>query len=265
MESSDPNPGSFPVGETEPIRADSVTEEYAYLATWPAVDGPWERISQHLAFGVRGPEDVLTVRAPSGATAEVRFAIDSFFGTAETSADLPNERVAASMRAGHELAKTEGPLHPGTMPQYPVPSPTHAESVAIPLTILAVDNGRRGLFSPPRIAVVRWSDASPVGVGDAPRFDPRKWPPPRLGDWPPPAVRTWEQKRLAGTIERFSALWGRLLDSWFAGDTYAQHGSELGEARRLLEALVPPGLLELYAELSPSFWKTLTTSSSTRT
>jgi hypothetical protein len=260
MERSGPPDWPFPVGQSDLLRADSVNEEYAYLAAWPATDGPWERIGQRLAFGEEGPEDVLTVRAPSGSTAVVRFAIGSFFGNPERSSGLPSDRVVAAMRASHELAKVEGPLHPGTMPQYPVPSPEHAESVAVPLAILAVDEGRRGLYSPPRIAVVRWSSAEPVGVGDAAGFDPRRWPPPRLGDWPPPAVRGWEQTRLAGTIERFTAVWGRLLDAWFSGETYPQLRQEREEAWRLLRDLVPQGLLGVYAQLSPAFWASLTAS-----
>jgi hypothetical protein len=256
MEHSETTDWPFPASRDEPIRVDSVTEEYAYLAAWPSTDGPWERVAQSLALGTQGPEDVLVVKSPAGATAEVRFAIGSFFGGGEQAATLPNERVAEAMRAGHELAKVEGPLHPGTMPQYPVPSLAHAGSVAIPLAILGVDHGQRGLYAPPRVAVVRWPDATPVGVGDAPGFDPRQWPPRRLGDWPPATTREWDQKRLAGTIERFTALWGRHLDVWFSGDAYRQQSTELGEARQLLELLVPRELLEVYRDLSPVFWQT---------
>jgi hypothetical protein len=262
MELSDPGEWPFPVPRDEPVRADNVTEEYAYLAAWPSSEGPWERIAQTLTFGAQGPEDVLTVRSPAGANTEVRFAIGSFFGGGTQLATLPNERVAEAMRAGHELAKGEGPLHPGTMPQYPVPSPAHAGSVAIPLAILGVDQGQRGLYAPPRIAVVRWPDATPVGVGDAPGFDPRQWPPRRLGDWPPATTRDWDQQRLAGTIERFTALWGRVLDAWLAGNSYPQLSDELGEARQLLALLVPGSLLEIYRVLSPNFWKSLQESTS---
>ncbi|MCC2626813.1 MAG: hypothetical protein K0S14_463 [Thermomicrobiales bacterium] len=158
------------------------------------------------------------------------------------------------MRAGHELARTEGPLHPGTLPQYPVPSESHTSAVAVPLPILAVDAGRRGLFAPPRVAVVRWPSAEPVGTGDAPGFVPERWPPPRLGDWPPLAVRDWPPYRLAGTIERFSAIWARLLDTWFSGEGYPQLDDERHEAHLLLERLVPEAMLEFYAEISPRFW-----------
>ena len=240
------------------VRVDGVAEEYAYLTAWPPRDGRWERMGQVLAPGPEGPEDHIPVRAPDGTVAVVRFAVGSFHGTDEAPRDSPGEWVTAAMRAGHELAQREGPLHPGTQPQYPVPSATHAGAVAVPLPILAVDAGERGLYAPPRIAVVRWPAAEAVGVGDAPGFDPAHWPPPRLGDWPPAAVRGWEPARLAGTIERFTAVWGRLLDVWFSGEGYPQLGDEQWEARLLLEQLVPPAMIEIDVALSPRFWVWLT-------
>ncbi len=244
----------FPPRQTDSVRVDSVAEEYAYLTAWPLPDGAWERVSQTLAPGPAGPEDHLTVRGTNGETAVVRFAIRSFFSYPPADGVSPGERVAAAMRAGQELAQAEGPLHPGSLPQYPVPSEAHADAVSVPLAILAADAGQRGLYAPPRIAVVRWPSAEAVGVGDAPGFDPSHWPPPRLGDWPPPAVRNWEPHRLAGTIERFSAIWARLLDTWFGGETYLQLEDEKREARLLLDRLVPEALLAIYAELSPRFW-----------
>jgi hypothetical protein len=248
----------FPERGMETVRIDSVAEAYAYFTAWPPPDGPWEHVGQVLAPGPAGPEDHLTVRAPDGQTAVVRFAIRSFFSYPGEALVAPGEQVAAVMRAGHELAKTEGPLHPGTLPQYPVPSESHAGAVSVPLPILAVDAGQRGLFAPPRIAVVRWPSAEPVGVGDAPGFEPEQWPPPRLGDWPPSAVRDWPPHRLAGTIERFSAIWVRLLDAWFSGEGYPQLDDEKREARLLLAWLVPQGMLELYTGFSPHFWAWLT-------
>ena len=243
----------FPARTTETVRVDSVAEEYAFLTAWPLPHGPWERVGQTLAPGPAGPEDHLTVRGPGGETAVVRFALRSFFSYPSAEGVASGARVAAAMRAGQELAQ-EGPLHPGSLPQYPVPSETHAGAVAIPLAVLAADAGQRGLYAPPRIAVVRWPEGEAVGVGDTPGFDPARWPPPRLGDWPPPAVRDWEPHRLAGTIERFSAVWARLLDAWFGEETYPQLKDEKREARLHLERLVPGPMLGVYAELSPRFW-----------
>ena len=44
-------------------------------------DGPWEHVGQVFAPGAAGPEDHLTVRAPDGQTAVVRFAVRSFFSS----------------------------------------------------------------------------------------------------------------------------------------------------------------------------------------
>ena len=251
----DTAPSPFPPRVAPTVRVDTIAEEHAYLTAWPPADGPWQRVGQMLVPGSEGPEDHITVRAPDGTTAVVRFAIGSFYGAAEAAHPAsPGERVSRAMRAGHELAREEGPLHPGTLPQYPVPSETYPGSVAVPLPILAIDAGQRGLYAPPRIAVVRWPSAEPVGVGDAPGFDPARWPPPWVGEWPPASVRDWEPHRLAGTIERFSAVWGRLLDAWFASEVYPQLGDERREARLLLERLWPEPLLGVYASLAPPFW-----------
>jgi hypothetical protein len=251
-------PAPFPPRETATVRVDSVAEEYAYLTAWPPGDGSWERVGQMQVPATDGPEDHLTVRAPDGGTAVVRIAVGSFYGSPEASRASPGERVTAAMRAGQELARNEGPLHPGTMPLYPVPSETHAGTVAVPLPILAVDAGRRGLYAPPRIAVVRWPSGEAIGVGDAPGFDPDRWPPPRLGDWPPEPIRNWAPDRLAGTIERFTAIWARLLDAWFSGDSYPHLENEKREATLLLERLTPPLLLDIYADIGPRYWVWLT-------
>ena len=245
----------FPPRDAPTVRVDSVGEEYAYLAAWPPAAGPWQRSGQLLVPGPDGPEDHVTVRAPDGTAAVVRFAIGSFYGKADASPDSPGDRVSRAMRAGHELAKAEGPLHPGSLPQYPVPSASHPGAVAVPLPILASDAGQRGLYAPPRIAVVRWPDAEAVGVGDAPGFDPARWPPPLLGEWPPLAVRDWEPQRLAATIERFSAVWGRLLDAWILNVNYVELRDERREARLSIGLLVPERLLTTYATISPRYWR----------
>jgi hypothetical protein len=122
----------FPERAAETVRIDSVAEAYAYFIAWPPPDGAWEHVGQVFAPGPAGPEDHLTVRAPDGQMAVVRFAIRSFFSYPGEALVAPGEQVSAVMRAGHELAKTEGPLHPGTLPLYPVPSESHTDAVAVP-------------------------------------------------------------------------------------------------------------------------------------
>jgi hypothetical protein len=245
---------AFPRRTMPTIRVDSVAETSAYLAAWPADTGPWRSAGHLLAPGGDGPEDLLTVRAPDGTTAVLRFAIGSYYGDPEAAHHQPGARVTAAMRAAHDLARREGLLHPGTMPLYPVPSDGWPGAVAVPLPILAADAGARGLYAPPRIAVVRWPSGEPVGVGDAPGFAPERWPPPRLGDWPPQTIAEWDQPRLSGALDRFTALWSRLLDAWFGREIYPQLEDERREARALLESLLPAALRRFYAELSPKFW-----------
>jgi hypothetical protein len=244
----------FPPRAVDAIRVDSQAEEFAFLAAWPHADGAWTPLGFAFIPGIPSTQKRFVLQAPNGSATAVHFMVGSYHDVARRQQDLPNERVEAVMRAGHELAKAEGPLHPGSMPQYPVPSPAHAGTVIVPLPILAIDAGQRWLYAPSRIAVVRWPSAEAVGVGDIPGFDPEHWPPPRLGDWPPATVRDWEQQRLAGAIARFTAIWGRLLDVWFGGERYPQFDDERLEALLLLALLVPEGMLKIYAELSPAYW-----------
>lgn len=244
----------FPTRQIDSIRVDSQSEELAYIAAWPATSGAWQVEGTGFIPGIPSTQKRVLLRAPDGAQTVIHFLVGTYHEVAQRNADPAGARVERAMRAGLELAKTEGPLHPGSQAQYPVPIPAYAEAVAIPLPILAIDARQRGLYAPPRFAVVRWPGAEPMGVGDVPGFDPDNWPPPRLSDWPPPTVRGWEPARLAGAIERFTAIWGRLLDAWFGGKPYPQLADEKREARLLLGVLLPPGLLALYANLSPAYW-----------
>jgi hypothetical protein len=244
----------FPPREIDSIRVDSQGEEIAYIAAWPAPQGAWQVEGTAFIPGIPSTQKRVLLRAPDGTQAVVHFLVGSYHEVTKRIADPAGARVERAMRAGLDLAKEEGPLHPGSLPQYPVPIPAYREAVAVPLPILAIDARQRGLYSPPRFSVVRWPGAEPLGVGDVPGFDPDNWPPPRLSDWPPPSVRGWEPSRLAGAIERFTAIWGRLLDYWFGGASYPQLADEKREARLLLEFLLPAGMLGLYADLSPAFW-----------
>src|SRR5581483_10708145 len=169
-----------------------------------------------LTLGPRVEEHV-ALRGEAGETAALRFDVTAIAGT-----DQPAVAAGAldrAMQAALETARQNGPLHPGAMPRFPVPSEAYPGNVAVPLALLAVDDaGRRGLYGPDRLAVLSWPEAVPVGVGDAPGFDPERWPPPRRGDWPPPAIGALSRSRLEGIVARFGALWERLLTGWFTGD-----------------------------------------------
>lgn len=249
-----PDAHAFPTRQIDSLRVDSQGEEMAYLAAWPAASGAWQVEGTGFIPGIPSTQKRVLLRAPDGTQTVIHFLVGTYHEVAQRTADPAAARVERAMRAGLELAKQEGPLHPGSQAQYPVPLPAYRDAVAVPLPILAIDDRQRGLYAPPRFAVVRWPGAEPLGVGDVPGFDPDNWPPPRLSDWPPPAIRAWEPARLAGAIERFTAIWGRLLDAWFGGAPYPQLADERHEARLLLAFLLPTGLLSLYAELSPAYW-----------
>lgn len=249
-----PDGEAFPPREIDSIRVDSQGEEMAYIAAWPPPQGTWQVEGTAFIPGIPSTQKRLLLRAPDGAQIVIHFLVGSYHEVTQRNADPAAARVERAMRAGLDLAKQEGPLHPGSLPQYPAPIPAYRDAVAVPLPILAIDARQRGLYSPPRFAVVRWPGGEPLGVGDVPGFDPDNWPPPRLSDWPPPSVRGWEPGRLAAAIERFTAIWGRLLDVWFGSKDYPQLADEKREACLLLAFLLPAGMLELYADLSPAFW-----------
>lgn len=245
---------AFPPRTVDAIRVDSQDEEFAFIAAWPHPVGAWRPLGFGFVPGIPSTQKRFVILAPDETQVNLHFMVGSYHDARRPPEENPARRVEAVMRAGHELAKKEGPLHPGSMPQYPIPSASHLGTVTVPLPILAIDAGQRWLYAPPRLAVVRWPAAEPVGVGDMPGFNPDTWPPERLGDWPPATVRDWEQPRLAGAIARFTAIWGRLLDVWFGGQRYLQFDDERLEAMLLLGFLVPAPMLAIYARLSPDFW-----------
>lgn len=252
--SEDAASAAFPPRAVDTVRVDSPDEEMAYIAAWPHPTGAWIPMGWLFVPGIPSTQKHFSIRAPDEAVTTIRFLVGSYHDSRRPAEEMPARRVENAMRAGHELAKSEGPLHPGSMPQYPIPTASHMGTVSVPLPILAIDAGQRWLYAPPRLAVLRWPSAEPVGVGDMPGFNPDKWPPPRLGDWPPATVRDWDQLRLAGAISRFTAIWGRLLDVWFGGERYLQFDDERMEGLLLLGLLVPEPMLAIYARLSPDFW-----------
>jgi len=123
------------------------------------------------------------------------------------------------------------------------------------MPVLALDNGRRGLYAPPRVVILSFESGEPVGVGEFPGFDPERWPPERLGDWPPPATRHVDQRQFEGIIARTSACWKRVLDAWFQSGT-APDGDLPGDIRESLgfrAVLDVPAFLPYYDRLNPEF------------
>ncbi|MBA2518151.1 MAG: hypothetical protein H0V24_00640, partial [Chloroflexia bacterium] len=204
----------FPPRATETYRADSVAEEHAFFRAYPPPDGEWEIVSQTLRLRHNAPQDHITVRAASLGEITVPFDIASFFGAAPGAgaAAVDFDRLLETALA---FARDNGPHHPGSLPRFPVPSAGYPGRVEVPLPLVALDNaGRRGLYAPPRVVVLSYPEGEPLGTGEYPGFDPKRWPPRRLGNWPPPASRLLSPPRLQATITRFTACWHRLLTAW---------------------------------------------------
>lgn len=234
------------------IRADSVAEQFAWLA-WKFSDrNEWS--VEAVTYGERdGAElETMTVLA-DGERQDVSFDVTALRDRDVESADvtLVLDRI---MRAATEFAEQNPPHHPGSIARFPVPWDAYRGSLAVPMTVLAVDNGARGLFAPPRVVGITFATLEPFGVGEYPGFEPENWPPERLGDWPPPGLAAMSISVLQGMIGRFSACWMRLLDGWFGAGAYSYRGVDARDAVELLVKLDLPEMLPYYRRLCPTFW-----------
>lgn len=241
------------------VRIDSGDEQYAYLVTHFGDPGTWTVDSQQLVMTPDGREaEQVELRLESGERHTVLF-VDS--GTASPFDDGESEPgtdyLVRVMTAATTFSEQNPPHHPGTTARFPVPSRSYAHALSVPMTVLALDRGKRGLYSPPRVVVVDSRTLEVRGVGEFPGFDPENWPPPRLGDWPPASLSQRSPERIQFTMARFSGIWKRLLDAWFASDVVASAdlAADAREARELLGILDLPGLEPIYRELNPVFWK----------
>lgn len=243
----------FPPRTTPTVRVDSVVEERAFIAAYPPLAGPWQVTSQMLVTPRERPEDHLTLSAPDGTLAIIRFDVASFPATHER--DPYDDRLSPVLRTATDFGEENGPHHPGSLARFPVPSARYRGRVEVPLAILAVDDaGQRGLYAPDRVVVLTWPDGEPVGIGPYPGFDPDGWPPPRLGDWPPSGISQLEPNRLQSMVARFGGCWIRLLSAFLSGIDYPHRADEAAEARTLLARLEPKAMCDIYAQLSPEFW-----------
>lgn len=239
------------------VYIDSQIEQEAWLiATFGPTDR-WSIASQIWHITGRGErQEVLEVALVSGEQVQVTFAEvepdDSLTGEGR---DRTGEMEALMQRA-LEFSEANPPHHPGSLPRFPVPSASYRDTVAVPMTVLAVDDtGTRGLYAPPRQVGISAKDGELVGVGEFPGFDPEHWPPARLGDWPPPQLAGIPQVQLQAMIARFSACWSRVLDAWFAkaaqpGDALRQDVREGLHRRSMLDLME---MLPYYDRLNPVF------------
>jgi hypothetical protein len=144
------------------------------------------------------------------------------------------------------------PHHPGSLARFPVPSERYPGRVEIPLAVLARDSLAAGLYAPPRVAVLDWWTAAPMGIGEFPGFHPESWPPPRLGDWPPVGSRKLSGRELSASVARLSACLGRLIDYSVHGGR-EPHAEDVTDVRVLLLRLEVPSMIDYYRKISPQF------------
>jgi hypothetical protein len=240
---------------------ESAEEQWAYLLTHFGEPDSWTVASQRFEVLSSDREvERVEVRLTSGASIDVEFIAARTDSPFESEASMSTEFLDKVMEAAFAFSAKNPPHHPGSLSRFPVPSAGYANSLAVPLAVLAVDGGRRGLYAPPRVVVLALDTMEPRGVGEFPGFDPESWPPARLGDWPPPQLARLPQQQVQGTIMRFSAVWYRLLQAWFASEVVDSPDLRLDarEALILIERLDVPGMLPCYARLNPVFWKWLT-------
>lgn len=241
------------------IRVDSVDEEYAYVTAYPPDEGTWTIESQRLSRVESGAIDTLVLRSSAGAERLYRFDISSFFGRDQRPATEPSTTgyLDSVMEQAAEFASQNGAHHPGSLPRFPVPSDRYPGRLDVPMPILAVGDGGRGLYAPVRVVTMTFEDPEPFGVGEFPGFDPDHWPPPRVADWPPSAIREMDRIRLQATIGRFSAVAVRLYSSYFTRKSFAQEGLERAEFFRLVRTLDVPAMEPYYRQIAGRFFNWL--------
>ncbi len=243
----------------EIVYVDSGEEQVAWLIARYGPQGTWTTRDQGIVtLGDGSVAERATLRTSRG-DVEVEFRdatprVISFTGEPPDTGRA--ETLDLVMQRAAEFAAANPPHHPGSLPRFPVPIEHYGESVGVPLPILAVDDiGRRGLYAPPRVAVIDWRTHEPVGVRDFPGFNPENWPPKRLGDWPAPGAAGLEAEQLEATIMRFGACWSRVIDAWFGNRDRVTDvlTADVADALSRRQVLDPPGMSEVYRALNPRF------------
>ena len=243
----------------EVVYVDSAEEQLAYLIARFGPQGTWSVRDQRVAT-IEGGASVerATLDTTLGAVAvEFRDASPALLSFTEVVQETDRTHTLDDvMESAVTFAAENPPHHPGSLPRFPIPEEHYPGAVGVPLPVLAVDDlGRRGLFSPPRMAVVTWTTHEPVGVREFPGFDPESWPPPRLSDWPAPGAARLTPGQLEATIKRFSACWSRVIDAWMqdrdaSGEVLR---ADVREALRLRAVLDPESMEPVYRRMNPRF------------
>lgn len=243
------------------VRVESAEEQYAYMLTRFGDPAGWSVTSQQFDTSPDGREiERVGVALPTGDTITVEFVGVREEGVFGAPVEVDSTGFLDQlMEIAATYSRENPPHHPGTIVRFPVPSASYANALALPMPVLAVDAGHRGLFAPPRVVVIDHRTLEVRGVGEFPGFDPEDWPPPRLGDWPPQTIATMHRQQLQGTIMRFSALWKRVLDAWFETEAVNDESlaAEIAEALELRARLDVPELAPYYDRLNPIFTRWL--------
>jgi len=254
---------SWSARESHPIRVDSAEEQYAYMLARFGDPTGWNVVAQMFDLTADGRDlERVDIALQSGDAVRVAFTSmrDELF------VDSPEEEESSvgfldrAMESASAFSMENPPHHPGTLARFPVPSSTYANALSVPMPVLALDGGKRGLYAPPRFVVIEYGTSEAKGVGEFPGFDPEDWPPTRLGDWPPATLTNMHRLRLQGTIMRFSAVWNRVLKAWFAKEIMESPDltADIREALDTRAMLDVPGFLPYYERLNLVFARWLT-------
>lgn len=243
------------------VYVDSSAEQEAWLIATYGPPERWELRAQTWTLARDGQrQELIEVALENGDQVQVAFREASEDESLEGEGRDRTGEMDDLMEQALAFAAENPPHHPGSLPRFPVPSPSYKDAIAVPLAVLAVDDGgQRGLYAPPRQAAIRRSDATLVGVGEYPGFDPEHWPPPRLGPWPPPQLNGIPAVQLQAMIQRFSACWSRVLEAWFAGvvDPTPVLRADVKEALHRRATLDLMEMHPYYERLNPVFAKWL--------
>jgi hypothetical protein len=243
------------------VYIESDVEQAAWIYANYGPDGAWQAVSQTMRVTDDGQmQEILEIRRATGEVDLVAFMEASRDDSLEGEGYDRTGIIEDIMHLAAQYAESNPPHHPGSLPRFPVPANAYANSLAIPMPILAVDDlGQRGLYSPPRYVVLTVGDNSLVGFGEFPEFDEEMWPPPRVGDWPPTSMTAIPEQQLQGIIQRFSCTWSRVLEAWFtnADGYHEQLKADIAESLRYRSMLDVPGFEAIYARLNPGFQRWL--------
>jgi len=249
-------------GDSGFVRVESAEEQYAYMLARFGDPAGWKVVSQIFDVSTAGRElERVEVSLAAGGAEQVTFVSarpDELFEVTPDEDDATGF-LDRMMEAASAFSAENPPHHPGTLARFPVPSASYANALSLPMPVVAVDAGKRGLYAPPRVVVLEYGTGVARGVGEYPGFEPEHWPPERLGDWPPAPVAAMHRQQLQGTIMRFSAVWSRVLKAWFAKDIMnsPELTADVVEALALRARLDLPAMVPYYDRLNPVFAKWL--------